>query len=73
MHRYHHSQEQRDNLVLDLQVVGQRLLAIAFEDPKNDEQSIRHHAYLRGKFDILKDLLEDNYPEPETPPFDGEA
>lgn len=65
MQRYRHSQEQRDNLLADIQIVAQRLMAVAFDSPASDEQNIRHHAYLRGKFDLLKDLLEDNYPEPE--------
>lgn len=67
MKRYHHNPEQFDALQKDLTAIGQRLLAIGFENPADDQQMIRHHAYLRGKFDQLKDLLEDNYPDPTQP------
>lgn len=38
-------------------------MTLNFEDPKNDEATIRHHAYLRGQFDNVKMLLEDEWPD----------
>jgi hypothetical protein len=48
-----------------LQETGQRLLALKFDNPTQDQQIIRAHAYLTGKFEQLKQLFEDVYPDPE--------
>jgi len=72
VHRYNHSQEQQAHLIRDLQETGQRLLGFAFESPETDGQNIRHHAYLRGKFDQLKLMLDDNYPNPEIQPTEDD-
>lgn len=71
MRKYNHSPEQIDQLVAELQVLGQRLLAINFDSPDTDQQNIRHHAYLRGKFDATKDILEDDFEQPEPKPIES--
>jgi hypothetical protein len=65
MRRYNLNQEQQAQVIHDVQEVGKRLLGLAFEKPENDQANIRHHAYLRGKFDMLTDILNDIFPDPE--------
>lgn len=48
--------------------VGRELLQTNFSDPAMDEKTIRRHAYLTGKFELLNELCADDYPEPETTP-----
>lgn len=62
MHKYHHSNDTQVTLVAELQEVGRRILAINFQDSTKDQETIRHHAYLRGKFDAINDILTDDYP-----------
>ena len=63
MQMYHLSPEQRQFCSERLTQVGQQLLAIDFSNPEQDARAIRYHAYQKGKFDMLKELLEDNFPE----------
>jgi hypothetical protein len=65
MRKYNLSDEQQAHLVEELRQVGNRILTITFESPDTDAQTIRHHAYLRGKFDTLKDIIDDDYPAPD--------
>jgi hypothetical protein len=65
MRRFNLSQEQQQQLLLDMQETGQRILAVVFDNPANDDITIRHHAYLRGKWDQLRTIYEDNYPDPQ--------
>lgn len=66
MHKFNHTPAQQDALVAELQAIGQRLLTLSFPDPKTDDQVIRHHAFLSGKFAAVKEMLEDDYPELPT-------
>jgi len=43
--------------------VGEELLSFNFQDPAQDQQSIRRHAYLSGKWELLNELLADEFPE----------
>lgn len=63
MQMYNLSPEQRQFCSERLAQVGQQLLAIDFSNPEQDARAIRYHAYQKGKFDMLKELLEDNFPE----------
>jgi hypothetical protein len=63
MQRYRLTEEQRSQLLEDIKEIGSRLLAINFDDPKADDAMIRHHAYLRGKWDMLQTVVQDNFPE----------
>lgn len=65
MIRYNLTQEQKETLADDTRSTGLDILNINFTDPATDQQLIRHHAYLRGRFDTLKEILEDNFPDPE--------
>jgi hypothetical protein len=47
------------------QTVGQQLLNVKFDDPAVDERMIRYHASLSGKMEIIKQLIDDNYPDPQ--------
>ena len=69
--RYHLSSEQQTAFVTDLEAVGRRLLAITFDAPDTDHQNIRHHAYLKGKFEQLTSILEDSFPDPEQPSLES--
>lgn len=62
MARYNLTPEQQQTLIADLQEGGQKILALTFPDKATDEQVIRHHAYLRGGFDYIKQMLEDQTP-----------
>ena len=61
MQLHNNSPEQRAVLTDMLNEVIQRLLALNFTDTKTDQEMIRHHAYLRGKYDLLVGQLQDNY------------
>ncbi len=50
------------NLVQDF---GAQLLSVTFNDPKDDEATIRQHAYIKGKMDLAAEMLKDDYPTPE--------
>jgi len=65
MQLHNHSPEQRDVLVAKLNEVIQRMLQVEFSTPANDQQMIRHHAHLRGQYDTLLALIQDNYEAPE--------
>lgn len=62
MPKYNLTPEQQQLLIHNLSNTGQRILALTFADPTTDEQTIRHHAYLRGMFDFIKTMLEDKDP-----------
>ena len=65
MQLHNHSPQQQEALLSLQHDVAQKLLAIRFEDPTIDERMIRYHAALSGKFELLTQLLQDNYPAPE--------
>ena len=65
MHKYHHSPEQKQQLLLEIQAIAMRSLAVEFVKPENDHQNIRHCAYLKGKLDAYKELFDDSFPDPE--------
>ena len=65
MQLHNHSPEQQQVLDAQLNEVIHRLLTVSFENPANDQQMIRHHAYLRGKYDTLVAIRMDNYEAPE--------
>jgi len=61
-----HTPEQQQILLGILQTIGKELIGVTFSDPKDDQQIIRHAAYMRGKFDMAKELLEDDFEVPES-------
>lgn len=63
MQLYHLTPQQQQVCSERLTQVGQVLLNIDFSNPEQDQKAIRYHAYQKGKFDMLKELLEDNFPE----------
>jgi hypothetical protein len=63
MQLYRLNPEQKQVFLQQLQEVGQRLLNVSFSDPKADEANIRYHASLTGKFELLKLIIEDDFPE----------
>lgn len=67
---HNHSPEQKAVLVEMLNATISNLLSVSFEVPANDHQLIRHHAYQKGRYDLLVSMLQDNYeaPEPLQPP-----
>lgn len=65
MIRYNLTPVQQQTLAEDIREISIKLLNINFDTPENDQQLIRHHAYLRGSFDALRTVLEDEYPDPE--------
>ena len=68
MQIHFHSPQQQEVLKSLLSDVVQKLMAIRFEDPKVDEQMIRYHAALSGKYELLFQMLTDDYPAPEPEP-----
>lgn len=68
MKQYNLTQQQTTVVAAQINDIGRQLILINFQDPALDQQTIRHHAYLSGKFAVLKALLEDDFPEPETKP-----
>jgi len=65
MQIHHHNPEQVAVLTNMINVVIQKMLAVEFSDPANDQRAIRHSAHLRGQYDTLLSLLQDDYPAPE--------
>jgi hypothetical protein len=45
------------------QVLLTELATADFSDPASDQQTIRRHAYLRGKLDVYTELLEFSNPD----------
>jgi len=43
-----------------------------FNEPEKDQLIIRQHAYLKGRFDTLTQLISDEYPDPVIQQPDGE-
>ena len=64
MQIHHHSPEQRQSLLQLYKQICEELLSFRFSDPAHDEQSIRAHACLFGKKELLEQLIEDDYPDP---------
>lgn len=60
---------QQHHLTEMLSVIMTQLISFQFNDVTQDQVLMRQHAYLKGKFDTLKLLLEDNFEVPavETP------
>lgn len=65
MHKYHHSPEQHSLLLEEVREVMHQLMAINFDKPEEDEQNIRHHAYLKGKLAMSQKILEDEFQPPD--------
>lgn len=63
MQLYRLSSEQRMVFAQQLQETGLRILGVSFSNPEDDQRNIRHQAYLTGKFELLKDILQDDFPE----------
>lgn len=45
--------------------VAVELLEMKFQDPAKDAETIRRHAYLTGKWELLNELIADSYPDQE--------
>lgn len=71
MRKFLLNSEQKNNLLAEIQEVGRRLLDINFDKPEQDNLNIRHHAYLRGKFDAMQAIFNDDYQDPEPQPIEG--
>ena len=65
MHLYHLTSEQQGHLSEEVRSVMQQIMAINFDAPAQDEQNIRHHAYLKGKLATAMKLLEDDFQSPD--------
>lgn len=65
MQIHNHNPEQQQALSQLLNDVIQKLLGIRFGDPETDQRSMLHHAALTGKYELLLQLLQDDYPMPE--------
>ena len=59
-----HSPEQQALLQQLLVQFAGELVAFNFSNPEHDAQMIRAHAYKRGQYDIVQQLLADSYPDP---------
>lgn len=68
----YHTEAQTNALVGLVRDCAQRLIALNFNNPVDDNATIRHHAYLKGKLDLLQAMLVDDFdveqPKPETTP-----
>lgn len=62
---FNFNEAQQTKLLEQVQAIGKQLLQITFQTPAQDHEMIRHHAYLRGQFDILTQLLDDDFAAPE--------
>ena len=71
MQIHFHSPEQQSKLIAMMQAVLSNIAGIVFSDPKEDEKMIRYHASQTGQLELLKQLYEDNYPDP-NPKLEGE-
>lgn len=64
---FFHNDEQQRALMGLVRDVAQKLVATNFQNPADDQQNIRYHAYLKGKMELLTSLLQDDF-EVEQPP-----
>lgn len=67
MKLYKLTAEQEQVFAERMRQVGSNLLQVTFVDPEKDTRTIRYHAAQFGKFELLKEILEDNFPDPEAP------
>lgn len=67
MRRHNHSLEQQQLLISLLQDIIGKLVQIDFDKSDEDQNRIRAHAYLKGQYTVLNQLLADEYPYPEQP------
>lgn len=65
MQLHNHSQQQQQVLHQLLNDTIGKLLAVRFDDPAVDQRMLRYHAAMTGKYELLVQLLQDNYPAPE--------
>ena len=68
MQLHNHNPQQVEVLTQILNTVIGKMLAVEFGDPAQDQRMIRHHAHLRGQYDTLLSLIQDNYEAPEPIP-----
>lgn len=66
MHRFNHNPEQQGQLKELMIAVAQELLSLNFIDPTEDHKRIRRHAWLKGRYELLQTLLDDDFPEPHV-------
>lgn len=62
---FYFNPEQESHLQQLAAQVGRDLLQLDFPDPAQDAQTIRRHAYLKGKFELLNELVADSFPDPQ--------
>jgi hypothetical protein len=65
MQIHNHNSEQQQALQQLLNDVIGKLLGVRFENPEHDDRMMRYHAALTGKYELLVQLLQDDYPAPE--------
>lgn len=65
MHKYHLNSEQQAQILRDLEDTAKRIIGINFANPEQDQPAIRHHAYLMGKLEYQKQMLDDEFPDAE--------
>lgn len=61
MKLFHHNHEQTQALLGLLRDVAQKLVGITFNNPAEDHAMIRYHASLKGKMELLQELLQDDF------------
>lgn len=70
MKLFHHTPEQTNALLGLTRDTAQKLIAINFQNPADDQQNIRYQAYLKGKLELLQAMLADDF-EVEQPANQG--
>lgn len=65
MKLFNHTAEQQANLVELLKNSGQKLTGFMFNDVAKDQEMLRQHAYIKGQYDLLITLLNDDFDVPQ--------
>ena len=73
MKLFNHTPEQQAHLVDLLKTAGQKLTAFQFNDAAKDQEMIRQHAYIKGQYDLIITLLNDEFAvdQPATQTTEG--
>lgn len=64
MQLFHLTEFQKGLLADQMRETGTRLLALNFQNPADDQATIRHHAYLKGKLEAFQLIFDDNFEHP---------
>ena len=66
MQLHHHSPEQQRVLQGMANEIVADMLTVTFNKPEDDTRNIRYLAFRQGQLEVLKQLLADSYPDPQT-------